>query len=210
MRVLIACERTAITRDAFLARGHDAWSCDLEPTEGGSWRHLRADAREIARAPLGWDLMIAFPPCTHLSGAGHAHWSRPGFDALQRDAHQLVRDLHDAPIPRVAIENPVGWLNSHWRRPDQITQPFHYGEPWRKTTCLWLRGLPPLRPTRVVEPLGSWVAGGGRRSRGRPSDLERERYPRSTRARTRSRGWLGIARAMADQWGSLDINNRED
>jgi site-specific DNA-cytosine methylase len=193
MRILIACEYSAVVRDAFRALGHDAWSCDIEPTEGDPRWHITGDALEAAYG-RPWDVMVAFPPCTHLSKAGARWWPAKQADGRQAAAAQFVYDLWAAPIERVAIENPVGWLNTNWQTATQTVQPFEHGDPWRKTTCLWLRGLPRLVPTAVVEPLGLWVDGDGKRSEAKPGG--RHRNPRE-----RSRTFAGIARAMATQWG---------
>lgn len=205
MRVLIACEYSASVRDAFRARGHDAWSADILPTEGDPRWHIRGDAlAAVASGP--WDLLIAFPPCTHLSAAGARHWPAKQADGRQRAAVDFVRALWDAPVARVALENPVGWLNTHWQKPTQIIQPFEHGDPWRKTTCLWLRGLPPLVPTNVVEPHGSWVGGGRGAGRRLPSRAESQRIRAlgggNRNPHERSRTFAGIAAAMATQWGT--------
>lgn len=180
-RVLIACEFSGVVRDAFIARGHDAVSCDVLDTERPG-PHLRCDVRSVLRD--GWDLMIAFPPCTHLCRSG-ARWWRERVVA-QGEAIDFVRTLVASPIPRVAVENPVGILSTVLRKPDQIVQPWWFGHPETKATCLWLHGLPPLVPTDVVE---------GRRTR-----VHHER-PGPDRWRRRSRTLPGIAAAMAAQWG---------
>jgi site-specific DNA-cytosine methylase len=183
MRVLVACEFSGIVRDAFAARGHDAWSCDLEPTERLG-KHLQTDVLTIL--DQGWDLMIAHPPCTYLSRAGAHLW--PQRQAEQTAALNFVRALWETPIPRVALENPVGALNRLWRYPDQMIQPWQHGHPWTKKTCLWLRGLPPLMCSYVVAPT--------------PGPCWSDRHGESaSRKRNRSRTFTGIAEAMATQWG---------
>ena len=187
MRVLVACEFSAVVRDAFRKRGHDAWSCDLLPSEGAEKWHIRGDVLDVLGN--GWDLMIAHPPCTHLAVSG-ARWFK---DKRREQAAALafVLALADAPIPRIAIENPVSVLSSRWRKPDQIIQPHQFGHPETKATCLWLKNLPPLRPTDPVLGLENRV--------------HRE-PPGPDRWKNRSRTFSGIARAMADQWGRLVVN----
>lgn len=182
MRVLVACEFSGIVRDAFRATGHDAWSCDLLPSERPG-PHIRMDAVLAARSG-GWDLMIAHPPCTYLAVSG-ARWfkDRPGEMAA---ALVFVQDLMDAPIPRIAIENPVSVISSRIRKPDQIVQPWMFGHGETKATCLWLKGLPPLVPTDIVD---------GRQPRVHYAS------PGPDRWKERSRTLPGIAAAMASQWG---------
>ncbi len=186
MRVLVACEFSGIVREAFRSRGHDAWSCDLLPAEDGSARHMQDDASTVARLHQ-WDLMIAHPPCTHLAVSG-ARWFK---DKLveQQAALGFVRNLLGAPIPRIALENPISIISSRVRKPDQIIQPWQFGHGETKATCLWLKGLPKLVPTKVVD---------GRHARVHLAS------PGPDRWKERSRTMTGIAEAMADQWGGLD------
>ncbi len=203
MRVLVACEFSGIVRDAFIARGHDAVSCDLLPSERPG-PHLQMDAIEAAHG-LGeaepyadWDLMIAHPPCTYLSRAGARWWKTPGRQELALEAAAFVRMLWDAPIPRVAIENPIGMLNRLWRYPDQTVHPWMFGDPYTKATCLWLRGLTPLLPTLITEERQAWLpsnVGAGKR-RG-----QRSQPGIKHTAKDASRTFPGIAAAMAEQWG---------
>ncbi len=180
MRVLVACEFSGIVRDAFRAKGHEAVSCDLLPCERGD-PHIQDDVRMILRAQ--WDMMLAFPPCTHLAASGARWWK--GKAREQSEALEFVRALLDAPVPRIALENPVGRISSAIRKPDQIIQPWQFGHGETKTTCLWLKGLPPLEPTNIVE--------------GRADRIHR--MPESKgRWKKRSRTYPGIADAMADQW----------
>lgn len=181
MRVLVACEFSGVVRRAFAARGHDAWSCDLLPAEDGSTNHCQTDVRKILSD--GWDVMIAHPPCTHLSVSGSRWFEAKQFE--QKAALDFVRSLLDAPIPRIALENPVSVISSRIRPPDQIIQPWQFGHGECKTTCLWLNGLPPLKPTRIVE--------------GREQRIHRM-PPGPNRWKERSRTFAGIAEAMADQW----------
>jgi len=152
MRVLIACEFSATVRDAFRARGHDAWSCDLLPCEGDPAWHIQGDALAAAHGQQ-WDLMVAHPPCTYLASSG-LHWNkrRPERAAQTEDALAFVLALASVPIPRIAIENPIGCLSTRWRKPDWIVQPHQFGHDASKATCLWLKRLPPLRPTAHVPP----------------------------------------------------------
>lgn len=181
MRVLVACEYSGRVRDAFLALGHDAMSCDLLPTEVEGPHH-QGDVAELLH--MGWDLMIAHPPCTHLAVSG-ARWFREK-QAEQAEALEFVRLLMDAPIPKIAIENPISVISSRIRKPDQIIQPWQFGHGETKATCLWLKGLPKLEPTKIVE---------GREAR------VHKMPPGPDRWKERSRTYQGIAEAMAAQWG---------
>lgn len=179
--MLVACEFSGAVREAFAARGHDAWSCDLLPTEAPG-QHIQSDVLSLDLS--GFDLMIAHPPCTHLAVSGARWW--PSKRAQQAEAIEFVRYLMDAPVQRIAIENPVGILSSSIREPDQIIQPWQHGHGETKATCLWLKGLPLLRPSNVVE--------------GREARIHRE-PPGPDRWARRSRTLPGIAAAMAEQWG---------
>jgi site-specific DNA-cytosine methylase len=185
MRILIACEFSGIVRDAFIRRGHDAISCDLLPTEVPG-PHIQQSARFLAYG--GWhgrfDLMIAHPPCTHLAVSG-ARWFK-GKEREQEEALEFVRFLLDAPIHRIALENPVSIISTRIRKPDQIIQPWMFGHPETKATCLWLKNLPKLVPTNIVE--------------GRDNRVHRE-PPGPDRWKNRSRTLSGIAEAFAAQWG---------
>jgi site-specific DNA-cytosine methylase len=179
----VACEFTGVVREAFRARGHEAVSCDLEASEIPG-PHYIGDVRDIL--DKGFDMMIAFPPCTYLSAAGSRWWSeRP---EQQDEALEFVRTLMDAPIPRIAIENPKGIIGTRIRKPDQTIQPWQYGHGETKMTCLWLKALPLLRPTNVVE--------------GREQRMTKMSNS-VTRSRDRSRTYPGIAEAMAEQWGAV-------
>ena len=184
MRVLVACEFSGRVRDAFRALGHDAWSCDLEDAEAPG-PHIRGDVRNILDD--GWDLMIAHPPCTHLAVSG-ARWFK-GKREEQVEALEFVRMLLEAPIDRIALENPVSVISSKIRRPDQIIQPWQFGHGETKATCLWLKGLPQLTPTNIVD--------------GRVAKVHHE-PPGPNRWKNRSRTYQGIADAMASQWGSRE------
>ena len=183
MRVLVACEFSGIVRDAFRARGHDAWSCDVLPSESAEGGyHLEGDARWFFDY-FQWDLMIAHPPCTHLAVSG-ARWFK-NKRKEQAEALQFVRDLMAAPIPRICIENPISIISTAIRKPDQIIQPWQFGHGETKATCLWLKGLPKLQPTNIVS---------GRVPRVHHAS------PGPDRWKERSRTLQGIAEAMADQW----------
>lgn len=199
MRVLIACEYSGAVRDAFRARGHDAMSCDLLPTDVPG-PHYQGDVFDVIGD--GWDLMVAHPPCTYLSSSG-LHWNGrvEGRAAKTEDALAFVRALLDAPIPRIAIENPVGCIGTRIRKADQTIQPHQFGDDASKATCLWLKGLPLLTPTARVP---------GRMVNGKPrwanqTDSGQNRLaPSADRWKLRSATFPGIAAAMADQWGDPD------
>lgn len=186
MRVLVACEFSGTVRDAFRARGHDAWSCDLMPSERGGEFHDQCDVRKILRD--GWDLMIAHPPCTHLAVSGARHFAAKKASGVQDEALNFVRLLMEAPIERICIENPISIISSRIRKPDQILQPWQFGNGETKATCLWLKNLPKLVPTNIV---------GGRDAR------VHRMAPGPNRWKERSRTFQGLADAMSDQWGSL-------
>lgn len=198
MRVLIACEFSGTVRSAFEDLGHDAWSCDLLPSNTIG-NHYQGDVRDILDDE--WDLMIAHPPCTYLCSSG-LHWNkrRPERVSLTEEALDFVRLLLNAPIPRIALENPVGCISTRVRPYDQAIQPYEYGHNASKKTCLWLKNLPPLRPTQFIEP---------RMVNGRPrwenqTDSGQNRLPPSEdRWAIRSETYQGIAEAMAAQWGIL-------
>ena len=194
MRVLIACEYSGTVRDAFIARGHDAMSCDLLPTDAPG-PHYQGDVRDILGD--GWDLMIAHPPCTYLSVSG-MHWTTRGLrdPKLTEDALEFVQLLMDAPIPRIALENPVSIISTRIRKPDQIVHPWQFGHDASKRTCLWLKNLPPLVPTDVLP-------GGAKARRANQTASGQNRLgPSPDRWKIRSATYQGIADAMADQWGN--------
>lgn len=181
LNVLVACEFSGVVRDAFIRAGHNAISCDLIPSEKPG-PHITADV--ISIIGLGWDMMIAHPPCTHLSVSG-ARWFKDKLPE-QEAALEFVRALMAAPIPRIAIENPISIISSRIRKPDQIIQPWQFGHGETKATCLWLKGLPLLEPSRIVD---------GRVARVHLCP------PGPDRWKERSRTFFGIAAAMAEQWG---------
>ena len=183
MRVLIACEYSGRVRRAFRALGHDAWSCDLLPAEDGG-RHIQGDVLPLLHD--GWELMIAHPPCTHLAVSGARWFPEKRASGEQQEAIDFFLALARAPIPRIAIENPVCIMSSVWREPDQVIQPWQFGHGETKATCLWLKGLPPLVPTKIVS---------GRHPRIHMMPPSEDRW------KERSRTYEGIAQAMAAQWG---------
>lgn len=194
MRVLIACEYSATVRDAFRLAGHDAWSCDLLPCEGDARWHIQDDVMQVlgrekdSQTRHSWDLMIAHPPCTHLAVSGARWFPAKRADGSQQAAVDFFLALANAPIPRIAVENPVCIMSRLYRKPDQIIQPWQFGHGEVKATCLWLKGLPKLTPTNIVE--------------GRTARVHRM-PPGPDRWKERSRTLHGIAAAMANQWGNL-------
>jgi len=188
MKILIACEYSGTVREAFSKLGHDAWSCDILETEIPG-NHLQCDVREILGD--GWDMMIAHPPCTHLAVSG-ARWFKDK-KVEQAEALEFVRLLLNAPIKRIALENPISIISSHIRKPDQIIQPWQYGHGETKATCLWLQNLPKLQPTNIVE--------------GREQRIWKM-PPGENRWKERSRTFEGIAQAMANQWGNVQTETK--
>ena len=185
LRVLVACEFSGVVRRAFRDRGHDAWSCDLLPAEDGSEFHIQDDAKFVAYDG-SWDLMVCHPPCQHLAVSG-ARWFKDKVEEQQK-ALSFVWTLLQAPIERIALENPVSIISTKIRKPDQCLQPYEFGHGEVKKTCLWLKNLPKLKPTNIVE--------------GREARVHRM-PPGPNRWKERSRTFAGIAEAMADQWGAL-------
>ena len=195
VRVLIACESSGVVRDAFRARGHFAMSCDLLSAERPGPHH-QGDVRELLDQE--WDLLIAHPPCTYLSVSG-MHWTTRGLrnPKLTEDALDFVRLFMDAPIERIAIENPVSVISSRIRKPDQIIQPYQFGHDASKKTCLWLKNLPLLKPTQMVEPR---IVNGKQRWGNQTDSGQNKLPPSKDRWKLRSKTYEGIADAMAAQW----------
>lgn len=194
MRVLVACEFSGVVREAFRKRGHDAWSCDLLPARDGSPQHIQGDALEAARR--GWDMLIAHPPCTWLCQAMRTNAARkdrpnitPIFDFERAQSFEFVKSLYES-NERVCIENPIGFLNGNWRKPDQVLRPWMFGHEYKKDVCVWLKNLPPLLSTNIVpgpyKKLDFWSS---KRNVGGYS--------------LKSITFQGIADAMADQWSNL-------
>jgi site-specific DNA-cytosine methylase len=183
MKVLVACEFSGRVRDAFAKRGHDAWSCDLLPSETQG-QHYQGYLEDFIGRGDDWDLIIGFPPCTYLCSSG-ARWWKERRDE-QKWAIAFVMMIANRNCPKIAIENPIGILSTWWKKPDQIIQPWQFGHGETKATCLWLKGLPALKPTKIVP---------GREAR------VHKMPPSKDRGRLRSITYQGIANAMAEQWG---------
>lgn len=196
MKVLVACEYSGAVRDAFIRSGHDAMSCDLLQTDAPG-PHYQGDVMDVIGD--GFDLMVAHPPCTYLSVSG-MHWTTRGLrdPQLTTDALAFVRLLMGAPIPRIAIENPVSIISSQIRKPDQIIQPWMFGHDASKKTCLWLKGLPPLTPTQTIAPR---MVDGKPRYANQTDSGQNRLAPSADRWKIRSETYSGIANAMAQQWG---------
>jgi hypothetical protein len=198
MKVLIACEQSGTVRDAFIAAGHDAMSCDLLPSDKPG-PHYQGDVLDVLWD--GWNLMIAHPPCTYLASSG-LHWNkrRPERAQQTEDALELVRALLFVPIAHIALENPIGCISSRIRKPDQTIQPWMFGHDASKATCLWLKNLPQLRRTELIEPR---LVNGKERWANQTDSGQNRLPPSADRAKIRSVTYQGIADAMAAQWGSL-------
>lgn len=200
MRVLIACEYSGAVRDAFTAKGHYAMSCDLLPTETEG-PHYQGDVRDVLDG--SWDLLVAHPPCTYLSVSG-MHWTTRGLrdPKLTEDSLEFVKLLMTAPIPKIAIENPISVISSRIRKPDQIIQPYEYGHDASKKTCLWLKNLPLLSPTNIIEPR---IVNGKKRWGNQTDSGQNKLPPSEHRWKDRSTTFKGIAQAMADSWGTNNV-----
>lgn len=198
MKVLVACEYSGRVRDAFICHGHEAVSCDLLDTDSPG-PHYKGNVLDIINE--GWDLMVAHPPCTYLSVSG-MHWTTRGFrdPQLTEDALDFVRMLMNAPIARIAIENPVSVISSRIRKPEQIISPHQFGHNASKKTCLWLKNLPPLQPTGFVQPR---MVNGKPRWGNQTDSGQNKLAPSTGRWKIRSETYRGIAEAMAEQWGKL-------
>ena len=193
MRVLLACQYSGAARDAFRAMGHFAMSCDLLPTDVPGPHH---EGSVLDILDEDWDMMIAFPPCTHLAVSGARWFAAKRADGRQQQGIDFFMELANANIPKIAIENPVGIMSTQWRKPDQIIQPWQFGHEATKTTCLWLKGLPELTPTNIVGKGERHVTKSGR-SLPKWYNLP----PSEDRWKVRSKTFQGIADAMAQQWG---------
>lgn len=224
LKVLVACEYSGRVRDAFIRAGHIAMSCDFLPSESDFGPHWQGDVMEVI--DHGWDLMIAHPPCTYLAVSG-LHWNArvPGRADKTEEALLFVRALLDAPIPRICVENPVSIISSRIRKPDQIIQPWQFGHDASKATCLWLKGLQPLRPTKIINPqfvcrcghrfyyeLGAYGCPSCAGEHGKAKAVysnqtaggQNRLAPSPDRWKERSRTYEGVAEAMAAQWGAPD------
>ncbi|MBK4744954.1 DNA cytosine methyltransferase [Acinetobacter baumannii] len=200
MKVLVACEMSGAVRDAFIRLGHDAISCDIQASESNFGPHYQGDVRDLLDYPF--DLMIAHPPCTHIAVSGAKHFEHKIKDGRQHAAVSFFMMLAKSSIPRIAIENPVCIMSSIWRKPDQIIQPWQFGDSFQKTTCLWLKGLPELKPTQIVDKGEFITLSSGKRM------AKWYAHAKGNRSVERSRTFQGIADAMAMQWGG-DINQGE-
>ena len=192
MRILVACEESQAVCIAMRRMGHEAYSCDLQPCSGGhpEW-HLQVDALEMLK--IQWDIIIAHPPCTHLASSGAAWFKEKRANGMQQAAIEFFLKFIDADCAHIAVENPIGIMSTCYRKPDQIIQPWMFGHPEKKATCLWLKGLPPLRPTNDVSEYMKTLP---------KNQQERLHYlsPSPERAKLRSKTFPGIAQAMAEQW----------
>lgn len=197
MKILIACERSGRVRNAFRRRGYDAISCDLAPSETPG-PHIQGDIREVMFAE-NWAAMIAFPDCTYLCASGLV-WNpvRPGRDEKTKAAFEFALSLILSHIPQVAMENPIGYIGQKWRKPDQIIQPYYFGEDAAKSTCLWLKNLPRLHPTKYVRPR---IVNGYKRWSNQLDSGSCKEPPDPSRSITRAHTYHGVAEAMAEQWG---------
>lgn len=220
MKVLVACEESQRVCIAFRKRGHEAYSCDIQEPSGGhpEW-HILGDALKAIDSgrvntmdgkthDIGrWDLLIAHPPCTYLTLAGNK-WFKPEFadrfpdrQNQRKEAIEFFMAFANADCDRIAIENPAGIMSSQWRKPDQYIEPYMFGDPEKKKTGLWLKGLPLLKPTNIVEPVIIHCKSGANEPRWH---IETMHLPKEERSRIRSQTFIGIAEAMAEQWGGLE------
>jgi hypothetical protein len=192
MKVLIACEYSGPVRDAFIRAGHDAMSCDLLPTDAPG-PHYQGDVLDIIND--GWDMVIAFPPCTHLAVSGAKHFAAKRADGRQQEGIDFFNLFTSLNVQRVCIENPIGIMSKLYRKPNQIIQPWMFGDKAQKSTCLWLKGLPTLVPTNIVDKGEFYISPSGKKLP--------KWYSDNKSAKVRSKTFQGIANAMADQWGGL-------
>ncbi len=205
MKVLIACEESQAVCKEFRALGHEAYSCDIQDCSGGhpEW-HIQEDVLGVIKREK-WDMIIAFPPCTDLCSSGAPSWKQKQADGRQQTAIDFVYAIRDADCEFIAIENPTGKLNTSWRKPDQIVNPFQFGDPFKKRTCLWLKGLPKLEDTDLVEPKYHYTSNstrGGLLKDGTRKKSELPIYKAWDSPKERSKTFPGIAKAMAEQWGN--------
>jgi site-specific DNA-cytosine methylase len=189
--ILVACEVSGIVRDAFIRRGHNAVSVDISPSDSAFGPHIQGDALEAIHSH-NWDMLIAFPPCQHLSVSGARYWADKARDGRQQAALDFVKQIMNAPVNKICIENPVGKISTAIRRPDQIIQPWWFGEDASKKTCLWLTNLPPLMATNIIKK--------DRYANQTPSG-QNKLGPSPDRAKKRAMTYVGVAEAMATQWG---------
>lgn len=205
MRVLVACEESQAVMTEFRKLGHEAFSCDILPASGGFPEyHLQQDVVPLLQEK--WDLIIAFPPCTHLASSGAAWFEAKRLDGRQQEGIDFFMLFANADCDKVVIENPVGVMSSQYRKPDQIIQPYEFGDPFSKRTCLWIKGLPLLKPTNVVEPEPRTEYASGRTMPKWYADSWN--LSPKERAKARSKTFPGIAKAMAEQWGGTEWGNK--
>lgn len=197
MKILVACEESQAVTKQLRLLGHEAFSCDILPCSGENpeW-HIKGDV--IPELEKEWDMIIAFPPCTHLAVSGARHFAKKIADGRQQQGIDLFMAIANAKCDKIAIENPVGIMSSKWRKPDQIIQPYEYGHESKKTTCIWLKNLPKLIPTEIVEPRIITLKNGKRFSADYMEGVKRSKAGESSNQRSKT--YLGIANAMADQW----------
>lgn len=191
MKILVACEYSGRVREAFRRGGHDAWSCDLVESDDNSPHHFTGDVTPYLNDD--WDMVIAFPPCTHLASSGAKHFAKKIADGRQQEGIDFFMLFTNLKAPMVAIENPIGIMSKRYRKPDQIIQPYWFGDPFQKSTCLWLKGLPELQATNIVDKGEFYISPTGKRLP--------KWYSDNKSAKVRSMTFPGIAQAMADQWG---------
>jgi len=198
MRILLACEESQAVTKEFRALGHEAYSCDILPESGGhpEW-HIQKDVTEVLKEH--WDMIIAFPPCTHLASSGAAWFEAKRADGRQKAAIEFFMIFANHPCEKIAIENPVGVMSSNYRKPDQIIQPWQFGDAYSKRTCLWLQGLPKLKPTQIVDQGEMVTYESGRTMPKWYADAWK--LSSEERSKARSKTFPGIAKAMATQWG---------
>jgi len=197
----VACEESQAVTIAFRNKGHEAYSCDIEPCSGGhpEW-HLQQDV--IPLLDEKWDMIVAFPPCTHLSSSGAVYWKEKQKDGRQKKAIDFFMKIYNSPCDKIAIENPSGIMSTVFRRPDQYIHPCQFGDPYFKRTGLWLRNLPILKTTKIVEPLYHWHGGSTRGGIKKDGTRAKSKLPAlKSGSVQRSKTFPGIAEAMADQWG---------
>ena len=207
MKILVACEESQVVTIELRKLGHEAYSCDILDCSGGhpEW-HLKVDIAEVIN--LSWDMIIAFPPCTFLTVTGNRWFNieRYGDKAIKRhadrkEAIKFFMMIANANCDKIAIENPVGIMSSEWRKPDQIIQPYQFGDPFEKKTCLWLKGLPKLNPTNIVEPPPRTKFKSGKTIATWYCDALK--LPKEERSKLRSKTFPGFAKAMAEQWNNI-------
>ena len=207
MKILIACEFSGTVREAFTKLGHDVTSCDIEPTDIPG-KHYQGDVMDIIND--GWDMMIAFPPCTHLAVSGARHFEQKRKDGRQQQGIDFFMSMINAPIPKIAVENPIGIMSSLYRKPNQIIHPYHFGHEASKSTCLWLKGLPLLKHTNVVSKGEFYISPTGKRMPVWSHDVadangKKIGYNTPEIKKIRNKTFQGIADAMADQWGKNEL-----